>query len=165
MILSSFFLLTVFACDCDTDDLSQTEAVFECEYASFEVTIDKTLLKDMSERVKVSVTMTANEEISKTLGTSTFGREGIIIVRLSSSGDFGGDDDLYSSNYRVKMNAALIEVTLEPGERLTSALEFASYPFTSISGTEKRSPAGKYKVYIGISLSEMTDTGLYVIVK
>lgn len=139
-------------------------AMVESDLAVFNVGIDTNEINELNPVVTVVVEITAKTTIDQELGTSSYGDEGIIGIRIVSS-----DDDetmLYSEFYDIPVTEDIHDVHLDANDSLTRTMQFARMPFHGGAGGEEPSPIGVYEVQVALYSYEMVwiDTGLSITV-
>ncbi len=145
---------------------SEKESTVITENAILVTTIDQTILHDSSNRIMVTVNLTARKEFTAILSTGTFQRLGLIDVAIVNEENKEQKYYLYSELYRMAVTDDEYEFTLLEGESVTRSLSFATLPFVNIEGDETIAPPGTYQVQIRISLfgEDWQDTGLEIVV-
>jgi hypothetical protein len=136
------------------------------DYTILEVGIDQTYLDDASDKVMVTVTLTAKKEFTAILSTGSFQRLGLIEMQIVNRTNEKQEYYLYSELYMIAVTDDEYEFTLLEGEIVTRSLQFATLPFVSVTGDEALAPRGIYQVQVRVALFDepWLDTGLTIVV-
>jgi len=139
-------------------------ATIETDRATFVVQINTNTIDDSNPVVTVVVSITAKEEIDQEIGTSSYGDEGIIGLRIVSV--FDDEISLYSEYYDIPFTPDSQSVHLDIGDSLSRSIQFARMPFHGGAGGELPSPIGTYKVQVALFAPAMAwiDTALFITV-
>jgi len=137
-------------------------ATIESDQAIFNVQINTVTIDDSLSVVTVVVKITAKVIIDQELGTSSYGDEGLIGIRIISIDN--DETSLYSEFYDIPVTHDILDVHLDVNDSLTRAIQFARMPFHGGAGGEFPSPTGTYKVQVALFTPAMSwmDTGLYI---
>ncbi|MBN2834042.1 MAG: hypothetical protein JXR48_03655 [Candidatus Delongbacteria bacterium] len=136
----------------------------ESDLVNFIVQINTTTIDGSNPVVTVVVEITAKITIDQELGTSSYGDEGIIGIRIISVDD--DEISLYSEYYDIPVTDDIYNVHLDIDDSLTRTIQFARMPFHGGAGGELICPPGTYKVQVALFAPEMVwlDTDLIIVV-
>lgn len=137
-------------------------ATLENDLAILSIEIDTTTIDNSQPVITVVVKVTAKIAIDQELGTSSYGDEGIIGIRIVSIDN--EEISLFSEFYDIPFTTDLYNVHLDENDILTRSMQFARMPFHSGYGGELPSPIGIYKVQVALYSYEIVwiDTGLFI---
>jgi hypothetical protein len=137
-------------------------ATIQTDQVTFNVQINTITIDDSNPVVTVVVEITAKITIDQELGTSSYGDEGIIGIRIVSIDN--EEISLFSEFYDIPVTTDLYNVHLDENDILTRSMKFARMPFHGGYGGEEPRPAGTYKIQVVLYTPEMVwiDTGLFI---
>ena len=115
----------------------------------FYIEIDKNKLTSTG-YIKISVTLTAGEDISIIRDTSYYGIAGIIVSGLVFTDDSGKTFFLYSEDYDIDKTDDEFDIMIKSGETVTYEMRYARLPFHETISNEMIAPIGIYKLEFGI---------------
>lgn len=136
----------------------------ESELAIFDVKMNTNKIDDSNSIITITVVLTSKAIIDAKLSTSSYGEEGIILIRI-----VGMEDNsvfLYSEIYDVDTNTMMLDVHLNTGDSLIRTMGFARTLFHEGIEQKEPSPTGNYKIQVALNVYEIMwiDTGLFVTV-
>ncbi|MDY0208629.1 MAG: Ig-like domain-containing protein [Bacilli bacterium] len=136
------------------------------DYSILEVGISQTYLDHTSDKVMVTVTLTAKKAFTAILSTGSFERLGLIEMQIVNRTNEKQEYYLYSELYMIAVTDDEYEFTLLEGEMVTRSLQFATLPFVFMAGDEVPAPRGEYQVQVRVALfgEPWLDTGLTIVV-
>jgi hypothetical protein len=147
-----------------TSEIQELTKRVESELATFNIEMNTNKIDDSNSIITITVELISKAIIDTKLATSSYGEEGIILIRI-----VGVEDNsifLYSDIYDVDDNTMMLDVHLNAGDSLIRTMRFSRTLFHE--GIDQRAPrpTGNYKIQVALNVYEIMwiDTGLFIAV-